>query len=225
MIRQLSVGLIGLSLFNPIPKNQKQIKFCKGVNPHYVSTYDLLKSRITYNTNLEKQKLADELISKFQQQIIDKQKEYDNEMYYNPYNISEISNISIDKIYDLLSDTTYQNKEVAYQIWLGERRQYPVNALFVIGLTKLESFYGKSNLALNNNNITGTKSTVNRGFKYYNSHAECINELVTNLSDSYINPNGKYYNGTSIWNIRRLYCQDNSNWEGQINNIINNMKQ
>ena len=163
MIRQLSVGLIGLSLFNPAPKNQKQIKFCEGVNPHYVSTYDLLKSRITYNTNLEKQKLADELISKFQQQIIDKQKEYDNEMYYNPYNISEISNISIDKIYDLLSDTTYQNKEVAYQIWLGERRQYPVNALFVIGLTKLESFYGKSNLALNNNNITGTKSTVNRG--------------------------------------------------------------
>ena len=81
MIRQLSVGLIGLSLFNPIPKNQKQIKFCKGVNPHYVSTYDLLKNRITYNTNLEKQKLADELISKFQQQIIDKQKEYDNEMY------------------------------------------------------------------------------------------------------------------------------------------------
>ena len=224
MIRQLSVGLIGLSLFNPAPKNQKQIKFCKGVNPHYVRTYDLLKSRITYNTNLEKQKLADELISKFQQQIIDKQKEYDNEMYYNPYNISEISNISIDKIYDLLSDTTYQNKEVAYQIWLGERRQYPVNALFVIGLTKLESFYGKSNLALNNNNITGTKSTVNRGFKCYNSHAECINELVTNLSDSYINPNGKYYNGTSIWNIRRLYCQDNSNWEGQINNIINDMK-
>ena len=29
MIRQLSVGLIGLSLFNPIPKNQKQIKNLK----------------------------------------------------------------------------------------------------------------------------------------------------------------------------------------------------
>lgn len=220
MINNLITGLTVITV--------AQNGFCEGVNPHFVTPIELINSNIEYQKDL-KNKLKIQEINKSLYDLQQKKKReqelqqyYDNICYCNIYNLTEPSNISKNKIKELLQGTTFNNDDVVNIIKSSESMNTPVNSIFLIGLLRWESGHGKSRLAQNKNNIASIKSR-DGGWRAYNSYDECISEAIELLSVDYLNPNGKYYNGTSIWNVGVKYCEGNE-WADNVNKIINELK-
>ena len=225
MITELITGLTLLT-------TTQATTFCEGVLPHFVPTIELIESNIEYQKDLEQKakiKELNEALHKSLEEQIRRQEElqqyYDNICYYNPNDITEVSNISKNKINELLKGSAFYNDQtVVDAIFDGERKETPVNALITIGLIRLESGHGYSNLATSRNNTSGMKS---RGGDWasYSCVGDSVRDTTRLLSEHYLNPNDDfYYNGTSLWNVRTKYCQDRSNWEGSIISVIESVK-
>ena len=107
------------------------------------------------------------------------------------------------------------------QAYIDAENQYNVNALFLIGLSCLESNYGNSNFAINRNNITGFRAYTEDPSKaiYYDTKADCINQTASYLNKHYLTKGGKYYNGETMLDANVRYCTS-SLWSTKINNII-----
>lgn len=147
-----------------------------------------------------------------------KQKIIDDVCYFNTNDLSEPSGISVQKVYELLKDTTYQTWEIANLLVEAEKREYPVNAIFMISLTRHESWHGKSELAKSKNNISSMKN--GRGdWRYFNSKFECMSSTIDLISNEYLNPNGLFYNGTSMDEVGIYYCEGNL-WSGYIQEMM-----
>ena len=91
---------------------------------------------------LERQRLAEE---ERQRQI-----EANRVVTYNPYNLLEPSNITREEAYQMLEGTALQTLSNAY-VYMEEL--YGVNAIFLMSLSAEESGWGRSSLAISNNNI------------------------------------------------------------------------
>lgn len=217
MIKTLVTGLTIVSLTQ---------NFCEGVYPHFVTPIELINNNIEYQDNLRKQNMLKEIGQALHETQQRKQKEleqyYDNICYYNPYDIKEPSNISRERMSKLLEGTSFNNKDVIETIYNGERSENPVNAVFLISMLRWESGHGYSKLAKSNNNISSVKSRSG-SWRSYNSYEECVQEVIELLSRDYLNENGKYYNGTSIWNINEKYCETNE-WADSINKIAQEIR-
>lgn len=220
MINNIITGLTIISL--------AQNGFCEGVNPHFVTPIELINNNIEYQNNLKEQLMIQEMnkslhnIQEQRRKEIELQKYYDNICYCNIYNLTEPSNISVNKIKELLQGTTFNNDDVANIIKSSESMSTPVNSVFLISLLRWESGHGKSALSQNKNNIASIRSR-DGGWRNYNSYSECILEAIELLSVDYLNPNGKYYNGTSIWNVGVKYCEGDE-WADNVNKIINELR-
>lgn len=107
------------------------------------------------------------------------------------------------------------------QAYIDAEREYNVNALFLIGLSCLESNYGNSNFAISRNNITGFRAYTEDPSKaiYYDTKADCINQTARYLDKHYLTKGGKYYNGETMLDANVRYCTS-SLWSTKINNII-----
>ncbi|WP_042350950.1 S-layer homology domain-containing protein [Bacillus massiliigorillae] len=83
---------------------------------------------------------------------------------------------------------------------------HKINALVIVGMGILESEYGMSNHAQNNNNIFGIKvydSNPQNG-EAYASIRDCVSSLVTNyLNKNYIPVDGAFANGGMLGNKAR----------------------
>lgn len=134
---------------------------------------------------------------------------------FNPYNLTEKSNIDKDKAKVLLEGSALQTAAGAY---VYAEEVYGVNAIFLMALTSHESGHGRSTLAIERNNIGGVKDS-NGNWKYYSDWGECIMHIARFISNSYLNEDGIYYNGKSIWAVNINYCLDSSPWADMINNL------
>lgn len=107
------------------------------------------------------------------------------------------------------------------QAYIDAEKEYNVNALFLIGLSCLESNYGNSNFAISRNNITGFRAYTEDPSKaiYYDTKADCINQTARYLDKHYLTKGGKYYNGETMLDANVRYCTS-SLWSTKINNII-----
>ena len=47
--------------------------------------------------------------------------------------------------------------------------------------------------------------------------------IASFISDLYLNEDGAYYNGKSIWAVNIKYCEDSSPWADMINSIANDL--
>lgn len=141
---------------------------------------------------------------------------------YNPYDLSIKSNITVEQAYQMLSGTTYQTFECAKAFVDAEKQDTPVNSLFLISLTRLESGHGTNDIAVNQNNISSWRISRS-GYRTFESKSECINKTAKLLSDEYLSTDGNFYKGKSIWNINRSYCEQDS-WSEKINELINEIK-
>lgn len=193
--------------------------FCRNEHMNYVSPYELIFSNIKYQDELRKYKIWKELQKKLQEKAI--QQYYDNICYYNPNNISEISNISTNKIKELLNGTSFNTDDIANTIKYGETLEHPINAIFLISMLRWESGHGWSELARTHNNISSVKSRSG-GWRVYDSYNECVLETIGLVSNQYLDPNGNYYNGKSIWSINEKYCETNE-WADNINKIASEL--
>lgn len=138
-----------------------------------------------------------------------------NSPKFNPYNLTEKSNIDKDKAKVLLEGSALQTAAGAY---VYAEEVYGVNAIFLMALTSHESGHGRSTLAIERNNIGGVKDS-NGNWKYYSDWGECIMHIARFISNSYLNEDGIYYNGKSIWAVNINYCLDSSPWADMINNL------
>ena len=138
---------------------------------------------------------------------------------YNPFNLTEKSNLTTEMAIKMLNGSALQNAAAAY---VYAEEVYGVNAIFLISLTSLESGHGRSELAMYRNNIGGVKSSSG-DWAYFSDWGECIMYIASFISDLYLNEDGAYYNGKSIWAVNIKYCEDSSPWADMINSIANDL--
>lgn len=168
---------------------------------------------------LEQSAIENEVIEEVMEEILVEEKDFEQEdvieqediveevvleKAFNPNNVLEVSNVTEEDLYKLLEGTGLYDLA---PIYVEAEREYGVNALFIASLTAQESAWGRSHRAIYDNNLTG--------FGVYNAHSEGINSnskreniLSTTkwLKEAYLNPTGKHYNGTSVWQINMQYC-------------------
>ncbi|MEA4852942.1 MAG: glucosaminidase domain-containing protein [Christensenella sp.] len=103
--------------------------------------------------------------------------------------------------------------------FVNAERNYGVNALFLISITKLESGNGNSSLAKNSNNLGGLKSGGN-GYLSFDSKEQCVDYMARLLSENYLNENGKYYSGKTVKGVSKIYCEQSSYWASSVEKMM-----
>lgn len=97
------------------------------------------------------------------------------------------------------------------------QEKYNVNGVFLLAIIHLESGNGTSSLAKSHNNLGGIKSgTSYRGFE---TKSACIDYMGRLLSKYYLSENGQYFNGYTISDVNKRYCELNS-WTDKVANLM-----
>lgn len=105
--------------------------------------------------------------------------------------------------------------------YLKAEQVYGVNAIFLVALTAQESTWGTSNRAVTQNNLSGyaVYSDSAEGATF-DSKGESIMDTAKLIGEKYINPDGEYYNGTSVASVNIRYCPgDRGHWSSSITKI------
>lgn len=143
---------------------------------------------------------------------------------FNPYDVSIPSNLTGDEMYELLKDTGL--KDVAYT-YIQAEKQYGVNAFFLAGLSALESGWGTSERSVRDNNLTGYNIRSSSDIYKFGSRSESLMSTAKLISVDYLDENGRYYLGKSVWNINKHYCPpvdgEEKSWADKIVTIANNL--
>lgn len=129
--------------------------------------------------------------------------------------VTKPSNLTSSKLSKALKGTALEQLADTY---VRLEKETGINALFLSALTAWESNWGKSNFAVNLNNIGGVKNPDGNGYRYFASKSLCLEYMANFLSASYLNPNGKYYNGKSVAGISVNYNFGSESW---VNGIVN----
>ena len=134
--------------------------------------------------------------------------------HYNSNNLTELSNLTQEQIHTMLEGTRLQCLSTYYYEY---EKIYKVNALFIISSTSLESGYGTSKLARTHNNLAGYRGS--KGWTYFNSWHNCLNEVYRLIGQEYLSPDGRFYNGLDIKGVNSKYCGNTYQWSIDINTI------
>lgn len=92
-----------------------------------------------------------------------------------------------------------------------------VNAMALIAIAALESNHGRSNIAVNNNNLFGFFS--NGKAMSFSSFEECIKYAGKYLKTNYLTTSGKYYKGVTLKDVNYYYCTS-KDWYLKIDEIM-----
>ena len=107
------------------------------------------------------------------------------------------------------------------QLFLEYADAHDINVLFVMAVAALESGWGRSNWAESYNNYFGFAYG-----KQYSTFEDSLANFTDTIDHEYLNPEGKYHNGNTIYDVNKLYCllPDNSqtdwDWGWQIGNLM-----
>lgn len=142
---------------------------------------------------------------------------------YNPNNLLQPSNIDVDTLRYLLKDTRLYELAPAY---VQIEKDYGVNALFIVGISALESGWGTSKRAIEDNNLTGFGVYHNDSVGLNTSTKE-DNLILTakTLKNNYLSIGGNLYTGVTIHDVNEKYCIGYDNlpdytWSLKINDIV-----
>lgn len=96
-------------------------------------------------------------------------------------------------------------------------KDHGVNAMFLIFLARLEGNNGKSGLSKDYNNMFGwTDSKDPRGFRYWNSKEQSINDVAKSIRKNYLSEDGKFYGGGfGVKDMNKKYCTSDE-WAGKL---------
>lgn len=143
---------------------------------------------------------------------------------FNPLDVTQISGLSEEQFKTLLPDGLKDISAKLYEAEHPKKGEYPINGLFLLAKTSLESSNGTSRLAIEKNNLAGlgaregedkngngvgdiaeafnaTKPNdknnpawIEYGISYKTKN-DCMDFLINRLRKEYINPKGDFYNG------------------------------
>ncbi len=134
-------------------------------------------------------------------------------------NVREKSKVSAEYIDSKLKGTALEGLGGAFK---KAEEEHGVNALFLLGLAVHESNYGKSKIAQDKKNLFGFQAYDNSPYssaKGFDTFEDSISTVASYLSENYLSPEGKYFNGYSISAIGKKYATD-PNWSNGIENRI-----
>ncbi len=97
--------------------------------------------------------------------------------------------------------------------FLKAQEKYGINAVFLIAIAKLESADGTSNIARNNNNFGGMRTS--KGYLKFKSVEEGIDRMASNLKRLYIDDGL-----VTVEQIHKRHASD----PGWTDKVVNNMK-
>lgn len=149
---------------------------------------------------------------------------------FNPLNVTQISGLSIKQFESLLPEGLKGLGDKLYEAEHPSNNEYPINGLFLLAKTRIESADGTSRLAVEKNNLAGLGARegedkdgngvgdITDAFnktkpndknnpdwkaygKEFKSKDECMDYLINRLRKEYINPNGEFYNGDKTVSI------------------------
>lgn len=126
---------------------------------------------------------------------------------FNSYNLLDVSGITYEEMYEVLSHSHYSNFLDFYSAFVDAEQKYGVNAFGLVAIAGLESGWNTSARANNgNNNITGmdVKHDGSVG-TIYNSKYDCIMDLARQLKTYYLTEGAAYYNGYSTSQVNIKY--------------------
>lgn len=145
------------------------------------------------------------------------------EITYNPNNLLQPSNIDVDTLKYLLKDTKLYSLAPTY---VQIEKEYGINALFIVGISALESGWGTSKRAVEDNNLTGF-GVYHDNSKGLNAQTKEDNLVITakTLKNSYLSVGGNLYTGVTINDVNAKYCigydgLPDFNWSLKINTIV-----
>lgn len=147
-------------------------------------------------------------------------------------NVSRISNLSTTQLIAILNIHGGKARNfIPYaQAIITAERKYSVNAFFLIGIEAMESGWITSAASRNCNNLGGVKATASHptngcssSFGYFNSINEFIDYHAEMLHRSYLTPGGKFYEGTSPFDVQKHYCPGSSSWPVTVTKIGNSL--
>lgn len=176
-----------------------------------INLNDYLKTKYIQpdNTLQENIKKLDQKIAQWKQDI----KKEKKTRYFDPKDVSSISNITVSNAKEMLSGTQLYQDATSF---VKAERIYHVNAVFLMGIAAHESAWGTSRRAKEDNNLTG--------YGVYSNDAKGINKAsreegllatANTLHERYLSKGGSYYEGTSAADINKHYCTDNE-WAGAV---------
>ena len=137
---------------------------------------------------------------------------------FNSNNLWEKSNATVNDMTVALFGTGLE--EVAYA-YVKAEKEWGVIAIFVASLTAEESGWGRSNRAINQNNLSGyAVYSAGASGRSFSSKEESIMETAKLICQQYLKPTGAYYNGISIYDVNIKYCpNDGGTWSKNISSI------
>lgn len=87
------------------------------------------------------------------------------------------------------------------QTFLDLQEKYGINAAFLVSLANAESNHGKSNFAVNKNNVTSIYDSKNKQFRNFDTVADCLEYTAKLLKNNYVGEGLK-----TIAQIHQKYC-------------------
>ena len=186
-----------------------------GVNCNVYSCSELFTSNFITYSNVNYNSL-NTLTDIYNQKKIESDRK--KMVVFNANDITELSNANYEQILEMLNGT---NLVKVAGTFLEAEQEYGINAIALMSIASLESSYGNSCRALEDNNLTGyavyTDLSAGRNFS---SWEKCIFETAKLISSDYINSKGKWHTGTgkNLYDINDNYSK-NSRWASQIEQI------
>ena len=125
---------------------------------------------------------------------------------FDPNDITILSESSVYHLNKALEGTELQKLSMYF---VEAEKRYGINAFALAGIVALESAWGTSEIAQRDNNLTGYAVYDGQGYgKVFASYEDCIYATAQLLANNYISPQGKYYTGSSLYNINTKYSSD-----------------
>ena len=165
--------------------------------------------KLNQNIDMEKQVLSQMKIDLQELNALDG-------VVFNPNDVTEVSNISVKQMRQILQDTDLQEFAPVY---VRIEKELHINAIAICALSALESGWGTSKRAKEDHNYTG--------FGVYSDEAEGINAasgeenlLMTakHIREKYLTKGAVYDNGPSLIGINTMYCVGDT-WAYKITDI------
>lgn len=125
---------------------------------------------------------------------------------FDPEDINILSESSVYHMNKALAGTELQPLAMYF---IEAEKRFGINAFALAGIVALESAWGTSEIAQRDNNLTGYAVFDGQSYgKVFTSYEDCIYATAQLLNEDYISTQGKYYTGSSLYNINTKYSSD-----------------